>query len=142
MKKYFVIAALLGVFAFASVSLLAHAEHTGSGAKLAAAVTDKDSSGPAEDGDASDGEAASDEAAAEDDGGGFDTGEATGARSKMDAYDDMVEQCTTSSQEIKGRNGAEPTEKETKAAYASCMKAAGFNKYLIDKMEKEKEKEQ
>lgn len=147
MKHHYIIAALLGMFAFAATSFPAAAAQA-TGTQLAAAVDQHDFSGPPEDGanatdsgdsgDASDGEAAADDAAAADDGGG----EATGPRSKMEQYDDAQEKCTASSEEIQGRNGGEATEKEIKEAYKTCMVTNGFNKYMIDKMEKEKEKEQ
>ena len=113
MKKYFAIAALLGVFAFASVSFLAQAQQP-EGLAIIAQNTAIDAADP------SDGEAAADIAD-----GADDAEEAPEPQSKEDMMEAAHDYCTTSSEEVKGA-GEEPTEQEIAAEYKKCMKK---NKY-------------
>jgi hypothetical protein len=105
MKKYFTIAAVLGVIAFASVSFLAQADQQSGNViardKMAAA------------GDPSDGEAAADNAAMMPVDGKFDK-------------DDQECAATAATPDPK-KNGAQPTDAQREKSYKKCMLGRGHS---------------
>ncbi|TAL27101.1 MAG: hypothetical protein EPN97_18260 [Alphaproteobacteria bacterium] len=112
MKKYFTIAAVLGVIAFASVSFLAQADQQ-SGNVVAQGKT-----APA--GDPSDGEAAADNAAMMPVDGKFDK-------------DDQDCSAVAATPDPK-KNGAQPTDAQREKSYKKCMIGKGHSQEELKAM--------
>lgn len=123
MKKYFAICALLGVFAFASVSFLAQAQNeAGVAAERAAAPTV----------DPSDGEAEADMAAEP-------TSKNAPSPAKQEQFELDHEECSDSSKEIEGKNGAEPKASDVERAYKKCMGAKRYMEGELRQLRRQKE---
>lgn len=110
MKKYFAICALLGVFAFASVSFLAQAQNeAGVSAEPAQAVA----------ADPSDGEADADIDA-------DPTARTAPKPAKQEQFGTDDDACKDETKEMEGPNGSDPKPADVERAYKKCMGKKGY----------------
>ncbi|MEZ0262651.1 MAG: hypothetical protein ACAH80_16720 [Alphaproteobacteria bacterium] len=111
MRTYFIIAALMGIFAFGSISILAHAQDAGTSKRIAAPVAEDMEEPPA----------AEDEPPAEE----VEQEEPEPVDSPETAAQDRSK-CLQSANERKGPTRRKPSPEDSKVAFESCMSNLGY----------------